>query len=63
MAMTKIANTHQTRATSQDCRAESAPENIGEKKLLESRCSIIPEWVRHVGHEMPLTVRSLVTRF
>jgi hypothetical protein len=33
--MTKIANTHQTRATSQDCRAESAPENIGEKKLPE----------------------------
>jgi hypothetical protein len=30
--MTKIAKTHQTRSSSQDCRAESAPENIGEKK-------------------------------
>jgi len=33
--MTKIAKTHQTMATSQDCRAEFAPDNIGEKKLPE----------------------------
>lgn len=43
--MTKIAMTHQTRASSQDFRAESAPENIGEKKLPEiawfAACSTI----------------------